>query len=125
MFRRVFGSTFDWFWWLGFIGAIILVFIIMLGILENTWIVLTYGIGHMVLLTILGLKAISDKKSNMDIGESTKSNALEVYGEYVYLASDGKLFILDVSSSRIPRWLLENVVLVIRLLLDEYKSEIP
>ena len=70
MFKRVLNTNFDWAWWIGFIGAIVLVFITKMGIIDgdNSWIILAYGIIHMAILTILGLYAIDNGKSNMDIG---------------------------------------------------------
>ena len=68
MIQRVLDTKFDWAWWIGFILAIVTVFIIKFGIMENMLIVLFYGIGHMTLLTFLGLQAIKQGKSNIDIG---------------------------------------------------------
>ena len=67
MFKRVLDTSFDWVWWIGFIGAVVLVFITKLGVMTN-WAVLIYGVTHMTLLTLLGLKAVHKGKSNMDIG---------------------------------------------------------
>jgi uncharacterized membrane-anchored protein YhcB (DUF1043 family) len=70
MFDRVFKTKFDLSWWAGFLGAIVLVIVTIFEIINNNniWIVLIYGILHMAILTFLGLKAIDEGKSNLDIG---------------------------------------------------------
>ena len=68
MFKRVLNTSFDWIWWIGFIGAIIMVIIYIAGALDNTLIVLGYGITHMTLLTFSGGKVIGEKGGNIDIG---------------------------------------------------------
>jgi len=68
MFRRVLNSSFDWIWWIGFIGAVIILIMIIMGIITSSLIVLIYGVTHMVLLSFVGGKVISEKGGNIDIG---------------------------------------------------------
>ncbi len=68
------GTWFDWIWWLGFIIAISSVYFLVTDeyfknyILNHKSIILSYGIFHMVLLTLFGMFAIYNKADNTDIG---------------------------------------------------------
>ena len=68
MFKRVLNTSFDWIWWIGFGGAVLIVIVIIMGIIDNTLIVLSYGIIHMILLSFLGGTVIAKRGGNIDIG---------------------------------------------------------
>jgi len=74
MFKNELKTWFDWIWWLGFliaVGAAILLTTnetFRQGIIENKSIVLLYGIGHMIILSIIGMLAIQNRANNLDIG---------------------------------------------------------
>ena len=74
MFKSVFKTWFDWIWWIGFFIAIVSAILLTTNdefitfITAHQSIILLFGIGHMLILTLFGMLAIKNKASNLDVG---------------------------------------------------------